>query len=232
MALKIGMWIARIVVTVLLACLLSIWTTSYVVTSYVQALLEEYEIPLEVKPVALANVWGMIWGADGKSKQEQLGEESNKPSTDLAQSLDEEEHSDLVADWGDSPDEGEPPQDQTVDEDGDGEKSPSNHSEDINLQSEQYNEPSEEVFAPIESSAEPTITPDEISASKDSLEQEEKERMFELIMGKLPPDSWQVFSSAMEDGLTEEELLEIQQLMALHLSKEEYNELMDLLKKE
>lgn len=232
MALKIGMWIARIIVTVLLACILSIWTTSFVVTSYVQALLEEYEIPLEVKPVALANVWGMLWGADGKSEQEQLVEGSNEPADNLAQTLDEQEDSELIADSGEVLEENETVEELTGEEDVNSEEPSSDSSEDINLQSEQYNEPSQEVFAPIETDVEPSITPEEISTTKESLALEEKERMFELIMGKLPPDSWQVFSSAMEDGLTEAELLEIQQLMALHLSKEEYSELMELLTKE
>lgn len=49
-------------------------------------------------------------------------------------------------------------------------------------------------------------------------------------MNKLPPEEMQKISAAMEGGLTEQELQDIQQVLAKYLTKEEYNKLMDLLK--
>lgn len=245
MAWKIGLWVTRILGTVLLACMLSIWTTSYVVTSYVQALLQQYEIPLEVKPVALADVLGMLWGAeqeaadtaiveteadDSDSKLADADAENllkQQDQSQLSQSGSSQEGSDLTAETGASEQgqvlEGEGDQQAVAELDDSG--------VDANAETDDFTQPSQEVLAPIESGSQPTITPDEIDASKENMAAEDKERMFELIMDKLPPQSWQVFSSYIEDGLTDQELLEIQQMMAQHLTKDEYSELMELLAK-
>jgi hypothetical protein len=229
MAWKIGLWVARILATVLIACMLSIWTTSYVVTSYVQALLKQYEIPLEVKHIALADVWSMIWGTE-QSMQMQLTDTPDQELSDATHLSDELEESETVADSANVV-EGSKQQDSIVGNEEYGIDEPHiDSSDDTNLEVDEFTDPSQEVFAPIETGSKPTITPEEIDASKESLAVEDKERMFELIMGKLPPQSWQFFSSAMEDGLTEQELLEVQQMMAQHLSREEYNELMEMLK--
>lgn|GEM_PF-1021302 len=232
MAWKIGLWIARIVATVVLAALLSVWTTGYVVSSYVQALLKQYEIPMEVEPVALSDVWGMLWGTDSKentsavadtntgssNQQEQLPQ-----SIDDARELDEESTNGALGNENENSVNGENinAEDSENIED----------STDQQQADDQWEQDAEEALAPIENGSEPTITPEDIDASKDMLSEEDKERMFYLLMSNLPTDSMQLFSTYIEDGLTDQELLEVQQVMAQHLSKEEYEELTEILEK-
>ena len=61
---KLFSWLWKAAAAALLASFLAIWTTGYIVNSYVEALLEEYEIPLEKPPFALSGMWGRLWGAE------------------------------------------------------------------------------------------------------------------------------------------------------------------------
>lgn len=70
-------WAARIAATALLLSFLSIWTTGYIVNSYMETLLKQLNLPLETQPFALSGVWGKLWGASpapggqaGESKDE------------------------------------------------------------------------------------------------------------------------------------------------------------------
>lgn len=56
-------WAARMLATALLLSFLSIWTTGYIVNSYVETILKQLNVPLETKPFALSGVWGKLWGA-------------------------------------------------------------------------------------------------------------------------------------------------------------------------
>lgn len=232
MAWKIGLWIARIIATVLIACILSIWTTGYVVTSYVQSLVKQFELPLEVEPVAFADVWGMLWGKQRTVQDEVVEKEVADASAEVQggnepqeEPLDSSPDQEAGTQAGNDEDAAEPGSGEGVNE-GEGDDNSSNAAEfDDSL------EPAQEALAPIEGGGTPTITPEEIDASKESIAIEDKERMFELMMDKLPPESWQMFSTYLEDGLTEQELLDIQQMMAQHLSREEYDELMAILEK-
>lgn len=226
---KIGLWIARIIATVLIACILSIWTTGYVVTSYVQSLVKQFELPLEVEPVAFADVWGMLWGKQ-RTVQDEVAEKEvadasaeaqggNEPQEEPLNSPDQEAGTQA----GNDEDAAEPGTGEGVNKEGDNSSNAAEFDDSL--------EPAQEALAPIEGGGTPTITPEEIDASKESIAIEDKERMFELMMDKLPPESWQMFSTYLEDGLTEQELLDIQQMMAQHLSREEYDELMAILEK-
>ncbi|MBW7457669.1 hypothetical protein K0U00_26865, partial [Paenibacillus sepulcri] len=61
---KMAGWLGRAVAAGLIISFLSIWTTGYVVNSYVETLLKQYNIPLEQTPFAMSGVWGGLWGAD------------------------------------------------------------------------------------------------------------------------------------------------------------------------
>jgi len=194
MMLKALIWAGKAIATVLIVCMLSIWTTGYIITSYVESILKQYEIPIEIPPMAMSGVWGVLWGSEvdtlGKDKEvvADTPQATEQPKTD-----EEQISSDLNTD----------PQDEA-----------------------------QEVLAPIEEeNAEVTLTPEEIEAAKDTVSVEDKDRMLELLMTKLPADSWQTFSTYLEDGLTDQELIDIQQIMAQHLDDAEYEELMLILKK-
>lgn len=74
------------------------------------------------------------------------------------------------------------------------------------------------------------MTTDDLTEVKDQMSDEDKEKLFSLLMTKLPQESWQTISQYIENGLTEQELTEIQQIMAQHLDKTEYGQMMEILK--
>lgn len=78
---------------------------------------------------------------------------------------------------------------------------------------------------------ETAVTTDEIEATKQGMSEEDKAVLFEMLMTKLPQESWQQISAYMEEGLTEQELTSVQQIMAQHLDTSEYEKMMGILKK-
>ncbi|QHW32222.1 hypothetical protein GZH47_16375 [Paenibacillus rhizovicinus] len=65
---KVAAAVGKLVAAALLISFLSIWTTGYVVNSYVETLLKQFHIPLEEQPFALSGLWGEMWGADPGAK--------------------------------------------------------------------------------------------------------------------------------------------------------------------
>ncbi|URN95903.1 MAG: hypothetical protein NAG76_06560 [Candidatus Pristimantibacillus lignocellulolyticus] len=194
MVLKVLMWVGKAISVVLIVCMLSIWTTGYIITSYVESILKQYEIPIEIPPMAMSGVWGVLWGSevDTLSKDKEVVVDTPQP-TEQPDTNKEQIPSDLNTEPDDE---------------------------------------AQEVLAPIEvDDTEVAMTPEEIAAAKDTVSVEDKDRMLELLMTKLPADSWQTFSTYLEDGLTDQELIDIQQIMAQHLNDAEYEELMIILKK-
>jgi len=190
MLLKGMLWFVQVIAAAILVSFLSIWTAGYIITSYVDAILKQYEIPLKIEPFAVSGVWGKLWGAD-------------QPSRELAITL---------------PDSGS----QLTEEEVEGNT----------IQEEEVE--AEEAMAPLveeEVSTELALSAEDIIDARDTITEEDKEVLFQLLMTKLPPEAWQMFSTYAEDGLTEQELIEIQQLMAQYLTNEEYEELMIILKK-
>lgn len=76
-------WALRICATVLLVSFLSIWTTGYIVNSYVESMLKQLELPIEVQPFAVSGVWGKLWGAS-QPEPEQLAQDSTAPPSPAA----------------------------------------------------------------------------------------------------------------------------------------------------
>lgn len=198
MSMKIGIWITRIVATIIIASLLSIWTTSYIITSYVKQLLAQYELPVEVEHVALTDVIQSLW----TTKHVEQPTDRITDEQDNVNNIEDIEDNMVIID----PDE---PTDDAL-----------------------WNQPSEEVIAPIEQDEAPVIAIEDVDQIKETMTAEDKEQMFQLLMSKLPTDAWQMISTYMEDGLTESELLEVQQVMALHMSKEEYKQLLTIMQSE
>ncbi|WP_410512900.1 hypothetical protein PaeBR_23655 [Paenibacillus sp. BR2-3] len=73
------------------------------------------------------------------------------------------------------------------------------------------------------------MTPEAMRDLKENLPSEEKVDIFNILMTKLPQEEMQKISTAMEDGLTESEVKEIQEVIAKYVDKEEYDVLMKML---
>ncbi|MFF2483549.1 hypothetical protein [Paenibacillus sp. NPDC058071] len=230
---KMTGWLAKTVAAGLIISFLSIWTTGYIVNSYVETLLKQYNLPIEVQPMALSGVWGKLWGAKAADKPER-GQPSDSEAIDKGSQGQGEgvsEGSDpasvdafaekapitgigggggsKAAGAGTEAGEG------IVDENGSG-------------------GPGDGAAggqAPSIDGTETAITTERLGQVKEEMTEADKEELFGLLMSKLPQEAWQTISLYMENGLTDEELTAVQQIMAQHLDKQQYEQMMNILKK-
>ncbi|WP_210089888.1 hypothetical protein [Paenibacillus turicensis] len=75
------------------------------------------------------------------------------------------------------------------------------------------------------------VTPDDLIAKKEGIESKDKEAIFTILMSKLPQEEMQKLTEYMEGGLTEAEVLAIEQMLSKYLDKTEYAKVMEVLKK-
>lgn len=215
---KMTGWLGKTIAAGLIVSFLSIWTTGYIVNSYVETLLKQYNLPIEVQPMALSGVWGKLWGAESAATEEVKkpanAEEVNSGSNGA------DEPPVAVDAFGE---ETEPPlTDIGV---GSGSKA------DAIIESGEEDTQVEEGQIPPIDGTETAITTEDLNEVKEQMSDADKEVLFGLLMSKLPQDAWQSISGFMENGLTDEELTSVQQLMAQHLDKDQYEQMMEILKK-
>ncbi|MGO4110334.1 hypothetical protein [Paenibacillus sp. YAF4_2] len=222
MWLKAAVWIAKIVAAGLIVSFLSIWTTGYIVSSYVETLLKQYNLPLEVQPMAMSGVWGKLWGAEPVQK-----DDTEKTGTD------ESGNGDKVAvdAFGDQP--SNPPLTDigvgggTKAEGGASGQSSTGTTEGTTEGSAQ----TDDDEAPSIDGSETAITTEDMNAVKGQMSDADKDQLFGLLISKLPQEAMQTISGYMENGLTDEELTQVQQLMAQYLDRDQYEQMMGILKK-
>ncbi|WP_068776509.1 hypothetical protein [Paenibacillus sp. FJAT-26967] len=75
------------------------------------------------------------------------------------------------------------------------------------------------------------VSTEDFSKKKDSLTSTDKQKIFSILIAKLPSEEVQKLSKLVEDGITAEELKEVDGKMKQYLSKEEYEQLSVILKK-
>lgn len=246
---KIG-WLGKLVAAGLILSFLSIWTTGFIVTSYVDTLLKQFNLPLEAPPMAMTGVWGKLWGADpllktdiadkGKETEDKAaGDDQGNPpeAVDAFGEIGDPPITDIGIGGGTQADGGTASEAGGT-ESGETEAGESGTETDQPGTADNGTEPdngatmdgTKEGEAGIDGS-ETAMTTEELTEVKNQMSDEDKEQLFALLMTKLPQDSWQTISQYVENGLTEQELTSIQQIMAQHLDKEEYEQMMAILKK-
>jgi len=259
--LKWAGWLAKLVAAGLIISFLSIWTTGYIVNSYVETLLKQFKLPLETKPFALSGMWGTLWGADPTLKTEKLTAELNEgtgknsgksveedsglnsgSSSNSGSNSDTESGSNSGSNSGSKP---EPDSDSTKEAAGGKDKAPKETGEDSG------NDPLNGSLTDIgggqgtragsgavredgKSDAMKdglAITTEQLNEAKNNMSSEDKEKLFTVMMEKLPQDAWQQISKLLEGGLTSDEMTDVQQIIAQYLNRDEYNQMMEILKK-
>jgi hypothetical protein len=66
----------------MLLSFLSVWTTGYIVNSYVETVLKQLGLPLQVQPPGLTGFWGKLWGVDAPQ-----GADSEKKSKGFGETI-------------------------------------------------------------------------------------------------------------------------------------------------
>ncbi|SEN48247.1 hypothetical protein [Paenibacillus sp. OV219] len=223
---KITGWLAKTIAAALLISFLSIWTTGYIVNSYVETLLKQFHIPLEEKPFALSSVWGELWGADPAVKSNgSTAADSGSDKTQAASNQDGKEKSDSVDAFSQQPS-GE------LSDIGGGTGPKGNSSAaGTDTNTDHAGSQSQSQESADASKDEVAMTTDQLNEAKSQISDADKEKLFGVMMQKLPQDAMQTISKLMEDGLTDSEMTQVQQLMAQHLDRSEYDEMLSILSK-
>ncbi|WP_308636963.1 hypothetical protein [Paenibacillus silvisoli] len=229
---KMTGWLGKTIAAALLISFLSIWTTGYIVNSYVETLLKQFNVPLEQKPFALSGVWGGLWGVDPavKEKAEANGSESTKTKTTT-------DKDSAKTDASGSNSDGDKKESASSDTGaGSGGKEPESVDAFGDLPSGELSDigggtgPKGNSGA-VSGDDEVAMSTEELNAAKSQISDADKEQLFEVMMTKLPQEAWQKISTLMEEGLTDSEMTQVQQLLAQHLDREEYDKMLTILSK-
>lgn len=75
------------------------------------------------------------------------------------------------------------------------------------------------------------VSSEHVTSTKDKMTNEDKMKLFSLLVSKLPPTEMQTISELMEDGITKEELEEIDAIVQKYMTQEEYKQMLEILEK-
>ncbi|WP_150272665.1 hypothetical protein [Paenibacillus tepidiphilus] len=188
---------------VVLASALSIGTTAIVVHTYIQSVLTGLGIELDTPEPGIGGLMKTLTGMGGSSvvKQQDNGDAAGQ------------EGGSGSAGPGSGQQDGEEPANDEVPEDS------------LAVMGEASTE--EQTGGALDQQL--VMTPEAMGEMKDSLPSEEKASIFNILMNKLPQEEMQKISTAMEDGLTESEVKELQDIIAKYVEPDEYDSLMKML---
>lgn len=194
---KFVSWIGKMVLVTALISLLSIYTTYYVVNSFVEKALKQYNINLTGSGLNLKQLLG------GLSK---AGKANPNEGSSQAQ-LDGGEEETTVPVEGDTTD---PFGQDAV---------------------EAWNQSSGNSQQGAEGRKDIVMSPEELQKKKDQMGDADKMEVFSILTTKLPQEEVQKISLFIENGITEQELEEVKTILAKYLKDNEYEKLLNILKK-
>lgn len=205
---KIVKRVLGVCLIVVLASSLSMLTTAFVVNSYIRSVLASFDIQLDSPAPGIGGFVKSLTGMNSKQSAPEPAEETK----DQAESKKD----------GPGKTENEPAKqtDESV-----GEKVPEDSLAVMGQALE--NDTQEETGSALDQQL--VMTPEAMNELKDSLPTDEKANIFNILMTKLPQEEMQKISTAMEDGLTESEVSELQKVIAKYVNPEEYETLMKML---
>lgn len=204
---KMAGWLIKTAVTIVLISSLTVYTTYYIVDGYIQQLLGQMNIQVEGLGAAPDRLIADLFGFGGSGgRQDRLASQDGKSRADGSNSGSQEELPNSThEDQGDSPaNSGDTPPD---------------HALPVMGQSLEED--------PIEQGG-IVLSPQDLSERKRQLSAEDRTDLMALLLSKLPQEELQQISIYMEDGLTETELRAIEQLIAKHLTEEEYHQVIEI----
>ncbi|MFC3801601.1 hypothetical protein [Cohnella sp. GCM10012308] len=242
-------WAGQLIGATLLVSFLSIWTTGYIVTSYVQTALADYGIALDEQPFAMSGVWGKLWGADGEKKAAQgeaeslEGDDGNREAAGTS-----EPNATATPDAGAESSQGEPDASSMGTPDTDAASGDDAATPDANAGSVPSPEPGPEPSGSVtngEAAASPDTTDDDGlqgdgavpvwngengSSAVSGLTDEEKQQIYSVVVSKLTSDQLSQLTGLIRNGLSAEEVPQLEALLKPILSDKEYATMLEALK--
>ncbi|MDG0795224.1 hypothetical protein OMP38_33650 [Cohnella ginsengisoli] len=242
-------WAGQLIGAALLVSFLSIWTTGYIVTSYVQTALADYGITLDEQPFAMSGVWGKLWGADGEKNaaQEEKKDSTGSDADEQAVGTPEAPKSpDAEAEAGkDEKGASASPSPDTHAAAGSGGTAATPASDAESVPSpEPGPEPSGSVTNGQAAGSQGDTGEDSLqgdgavpvwnaengSSAVSGLTDEEKQQIYSIVVSKLTSDQLAQLTGLIRNGLTDEEVPQVEALLKPILSDEEYATMMEALK--
>jgi len=224
-------WLGKMVLIVVMVSTLSMFTTGLVVNAYIKSMLASFNIQLEGQPFAWGSVLqglmgkkdstNVVEGNDSKNNKTQIGKEDNEKvaeSSDVSKNLDATNKSETTESGGTSTGAGKEQSPVDVDKEAPVDATP--------VMGEMHTE----AAGVGQEDQQVIVSPDDLVRKKDDLPTSEKEEIFNILMTKLPQEKVQEITVAMENGLTEQELKQVEEIISKYLSDEEYAKLMKILK--
>ena len=238
-------WILKLCVTIVAVSLLTVATTGYIVNSYIQSLMSSYNLPVTGQAPGFGGIMkGMLGFGKDSGRTSQVEEEAdpgdhvdNVDSSSVADADSNKTGDNSTDPSGGGGEKNGTPSGKTSETSG---NPPSGSTgKDANETDPNGNAPEDALPVMGGMSAgdalgedqQVVVTPDDLVAKKEELPDKQKEEIFAILMKKLPQEEMQILTVALEGGLTETEMMNIEQMLSKHLDKTEYAKVMELLKK-
>jgi hypothetical protein len=193
---------------VVLASGLSVLTTAYVVNTYIQSVLTSFDIKLDSPAPGIGGFVKSLTGMGTKENSTSIADDSKNVEPAATQKSKDNTGSSTPSKDSDKAVEEKAPEDALA------------------VMGEASNA-DEQSTSGLDQQL--VMTPDDMGQLKDSLPADEKTNIFNILMTKLPQEEMQKISTAMEDGLTESEVKEIQEVISKYVNQDEYDLLMKML---
>lgn len=218
---KIIAWLSKIVIGTVLITSITMFTTWYVVNMYVEDIFRQYQIPALGKKVQfnefaarLAGELNIVMRRDG-GKQAAPSESPTPtkpvPSLNPSGSLSSPSPNDQLPTSGVSSNDGE-------------DASQGAKDDAVAVMGRARSEANEQK-------KEIVMSTEDFAKKKEALSSDDKMKIFSLVVAKLPQSDVQNLSVLLEDGITAEELKQVNDTLKKYLSEKELKQLTDILSK-
>lgn len=199
-------WISKLLLGAILVSTISVLTTAYIVNTYITQLLKPFNLQISQKPLELSDILVNLWGksnilGQGGTSPDATSLDPNPDPTSNPASTTPVGKEDAVAAWA-----------QTSDRAG----------TDASRTSETSTERALDRAV--------VMSEDQLQSKKDQLTSEDKRIIF-AALSKLPEADMQTISTLVEDGITSSELAQVEKIVEQQLKPEEYNQLLQILRK-
>jgi hypothetical protein len=196
-------WLSKLIITAILLSTMSVMTTIYIVDQYVQTVLERFQLTDVERPPL--RIGGLL-----QQTSPSMGDESKNEADAV-----EVTEKDTAAAEQQSQDRLEPQRQQDPQ---------------VELPSEGQNmTEATPVFGSSIQSNSLVMTPDEFNEKRKNLSDEDKMMIFSIMMNKLPQAELQKLSEWLEDGITEEELTQVEEVINAYLEQADIDKLLSIL---
>lgn len=196
-------WLSKLIITAILLSTMSVMTTIYIVDQYVKTVLERFQLTdVERPPLRIGGLLQQTSPSLGnEAKNEADAVEVTEKDTAAAQQQSQDR---LEQQRQQDPQAVLPSEEQNMTE-------------------------ATPVFGSSIQSNSLVMTPDEFNEKRKNLSDEDKMMIFSIMMNKLPQAELQKLSEWLEDGITEEELTQVEEVINAYLEQADIDKLLSIL---